>query len=240
MKICLIGYGRMGHEIERVALSRGHEVVGKIDGVWSELPKCDVAIEFTQPDSALGNITRAIEQGVPVVSGTTGWLMDWTDAVNTVDKHDGTLFYASNFSVGIYLFRQINRQLARMMNRFQGYEPAVEEIHHIHKLDYPSGTALTLANEVVEQLATKTETLAYLAPQEAPEHTPNQLLIRSVREDEVPGTHIIRYESTEDCIEIKHEAKGRAALALGAVLAAEFVQGKKGLYGMEDLIGNDW
>ncbi|MBR8703276.1 4-hydroxy-tetrahydrodipicolinate reductase [Porphyromonas levii] len=239
MKICLVGYGRMGHEIERVALSRGHEIVGKIDGAWNELPQCDVAIEFTQPDSALGNITKALEQGVPVVSGTTGWLLDWDKAVNAVDQNNGTLFYASNFSVGIYLFRQINRQLARMMNRFSGYEPMVEEVHHIHKLDYPSGTALTLANEVVEQLASKTETLAYLAPSEMPEHAPNQLLIRSVREGEVPGTHIIRYESAEDSIEIKHEAKGRAALALGAVLAAEFVQGKKGLFGMEDLISLD-
>ncbi|MBR8773948.1 4-hydroxy-tetrahydrodipicolinate reductase [Porphyromonas levii] len=239
MKICLVGYGRMGHEIERVALSRGHEIVGKIDGAWNELPQCDVAIEFTQPDSALGNITKALAQGVPVVSGTTGWLLDWDKAVNAVDQNNGTLFYASNFSVGIYLFRQINRQLARMMNRFSGYEPMVEEVHHIHKLDYPSGTALTLANEVVEQLASKTETLAYLAPSEMPEHASNQLLIRSVREDEVPGTHIIRYESAEDSIEIKHEAKGRAALALGAVLAAEFVQGKKGLFGMEDLISLD-
>ncbi|WP_018358767.1 4-hydroxy-tetrahydrodipicolinate reductase [Porphyromonas levii] len=239
MKICLVGYGRMGHEIERVALSRGHEIVGKIDGAWNELPQCDVAIEFTQPDSALGNITKALAQGIPVVSGTTGWLLDWDKAVNAVDQNNGTLFYASNFSVGIYLFRQINRQLARMMNRFSGYEPMVEEVHHIHKLDYPSGTALTLANEVVEQLASKTETLAYLAPSEMPEHTPNQLLIRSVREGEVPGTHIIRYESAEDSIEIKHEAKGRAALALGAVLAAEFVQGKKGLFGMEDLISLD-
>lgn len=239
MKICLVGYGRMGHEIERVALSRGHEIVGKIYGAWNELPQCDVAIEFTQPDSALGNITKALEQGVPVVSGTTGWLLDWDKAVNAVDQNNGTLFYASNFSVGIYLFRQINRQLARMMNRFSGYEPMVEEVHHIHKLDYPSGTALTLANEVVEQLASKTETLAYLAPSEMPEHASNQLLIRSVREDEVPGTHIIHYESAEDNIEIKHEAKGRAALALGAVLAAEFVQGKKGLFGMEDLIPLD-
>lgn len=239
MKICLVGYGRMGHEIERVALSRGHEIVGKIDGAWNELPQCDVAIEFTQPDSALGNITKALAQGIPVVSGTTGWLLDWDKAVNAVDQNNGTLFYASNFSVGIYLFRQINRQLARMMNRFSGYEPMVEEVHHIHKLDYPSGTALTLANEVVEQLASKTETLAYLAPSEMPEHASNQLLIRSVREDEVPGTHIIHYESAEDNIEIKHEAKGRAALALGAVLAAEFVQGKKGLFGMEDLIPLD-
>lgn len=236
MNICLIGYGRMGHEIERVALSRGHQIVGKIDAEWRELPECDVVIEFTQPDSALGNITKAMAVGVPVVSGTTGWLMDWPEAVHAVDKYDGTLFYASNFSVGVYLFRQINRQLARMMNHFQSYEPTVEEIHHIHKLDYPSGTALTLADDMVEQLASKSETLAYLSSDDAPEHRADQLLICSVREDEVPGTHTVRYESGEDSIEIKHEAKSRAALALGAVLAAEFVQGKKGIYGMEDLI----
>lgn len=239
MRICLIGYGRMGHEVERVALSRGHEVVAKLDGEWEHLPECDVAIEFTIPEAACGNISKALEQGVKVVSGTTGWLKDWNEVVATVDRNNGTLFYASNFSVGVYIFRQINRQLARMMNHFPDYEPTMEEVHHIHKVDYPSGTALTLANDVIEQLASKTEPLAYLAPEHAPEHRSDQLLIRSVREGEVPGIHSITYESEVDKIEITHEAKGRAGLALGAVLAAEFVQGRQGVFSMEDLVRLD-
>lgn len=239
MRICLIGYGRMGHEVEKVALSRRHEIVGRLDGEWDRLPECDVAIEFTTPESAFDNIYKAIEQNVKVVSGTTGWLRRWDDAVTAVDRNKGTLFYASNFSIGVYIFRQINRQLARMMNHFPDYQPTMEEVHHIHKLDYPSGTALTLADDVIEQLASKTESLAYLAPDKAPEHRPDKLLIRSVREGEVPGTHTITYESDVDKIEITHEAKDRAGLALGAVLAAEFVQNKQGVYGMEDLVQLD-
>lgn len=236
MKICIIGYGKMGHEVERIALSRGHEVVEKLDAQWDKLPECDVAIEFTTPETAFDNISRAIKQGVPVVSGTTGWLKRYDDVLTEVDRHDGAFFYASNFSIGIYLFRQLNKYLAKMMNFFPEYDASMEEIHHIHKLDYPSGTALTLADEVIEQLAVKTEPKPYLAPDEQPDVTPGQLLIRSIREGEVPGTHTIHYESEEDVIEIKHAAKGRAGLARGAVLAAEFLQGKKGVYGMEDLV----
>ncbi|MDN4754060.1 4-hydroxy-tetrahydrodipicolinate reductase [Porphyromonadaceae bacterium W3.11] len=236
MKICIIGYGKMGHEVERIALSRGHEVVGKLDAQWDTLPECDVAIEFTTPETAFENISKAIKQGVPIVSGTTGWLKKYDDILTEVDRHEGSFFYASNFSIGIYLFRQLNKHLAKMMNFFPEYDASMEEIHHIHKLDYPSGTALTLADEVIEQLAVKTESKPYLATDAKPDATPEQLLIRSVREGEVPGTHTIRYESEEDVIEIKHEAKGRAGLARGAVLAAEFIQGKKGVFGMEDLV----
>lgn len=226
----------MGHEIEQVALSRGHNIVGRLETGWEQLPHCNVAIEFTQPNQALNNITRVLQEGIPIVSGTTGWLKDFDEAVTEMDRNHGTFFYASNFSVGVYLFRQINRSLAKLMNRFPSYEPIVEEVHHIHKVDYPSGTALTLANEMIEQLASKWESKAYLLPKEMPENKQGELIIRSIRKDEVPGTHTIRYESGEDIIEIKHEAKGRRGLALGAVLAAEFIQGKKGLYSMEDLI----
>lgn len=227
----------MGHEIERVAVSRGHNVVGKLEAGWEELPSCDVAIEFTQPTTALQNITKALEQGVPIVSGTTGWLKDWEKAVAEVERYSGAFFYASNFSIGVYLFRLINRQLAHLMNSYPNYHPSLEEIHHIHKLDYPSGTALTLANDMLEELANKWECKAYMDTCEAPEDKEGQLLIRSVREGEVPGTHIIRYESDEDLIEIKHEAKGRSGLALGAVLAGEFLLGKKGVFEMKDLVG---
>lgn len=239
MKICLIGYGRMGREIERIAVSRDHEVVAKIDGEWSEIPTCDVAIEFTQPSAALDNILKCLSAGVPVVSGTTGWLERWDEAIDATNKSDGTLFYSSNFGIGVYLFSQVNKQLARMMNHYKSYEPTIEEIHHIHKLDYPSGTALSLANDVLSELDTKSKIYSYLAPGKAPEHRGEQLLIKSIRQDEVPGSHIIRYESPEDILEIRHEAKGRAALALGAVLAAEYIQGKKGVFGMKDLIQLD-
>lgn len=236
MNICIIGYGKMGHEVEQVALQRGHNIVDRLDGTWESIPECDVAIEFTTPATAFENITKAIRQGIPIVSGTTGWLQRWEDAITEVDRHHGALFYASNFSIGIFLFRQLNRQLAKLMNRFPEYEVTMEEIHHIHKLDYPSGTALTLADDIIEQLALKTEPIAYLAPAEVPTHHSEQLLIHSIRENEVPGTHSIRYESNEDVIEFTHKAKGRTGLALGAVMAAEFLKGKKGVFGMEDLL----
>lgn len=237
MKICIIGYGKMGHEVERIALQRGHEIVGKLDGQWEEIPPCDVAIEFTTPSTAFDNISKGIQQGIPIVSGTTGWLSQWDDILTIVDQHKGALFYASNFSIGIYLFRKLNHYLGQMMNHYPQYEASMEEVHHIHKLDYPSGTALTLANDLIEQLAIKTQSRAYLSPEPQPSDAkPEELLIRSIRKDEVPGTHTIRFESEEDLIEIKHEAKGRSGLALGAVMAAEFLQNKKGVYGMEDLV----
>ena len=239
MRICLLGYGRMGHEVERVALSRGHEIVAKIDSEWDTLPSCDAVIEFTRPGVAYENITKCIKQGAPIVSGTTGWLEQWDKAVECVKQHDGTFFYASNFSIGIYLFRLINVYMAKLMNHYPNYLPSVEETHHIHKLDYPSGTALTIANDMIEHLDAKSEVLAYLEPNKAPSHSDDQLLIASIRKDSVPGTHVVKYESKEDILTLSHEAKGREGLALGAVLAAEFVVGKKGIYGMEDLIQLD-
>lgn len=236
MKICLLGYGRMGKEVEQVALSRHHEIVGKINEECDSLPDCDVVIEFTQPTVAFSNIQKVVSQGIPVVSGTTGWLDRWDEMVEFIQANDGTLFYASNFSVGVYLFRQLNKTLAKMMSHYPNYEPSIEEIHHIHKLDYPSGTALTIANDMLDHLQSKSEPLAYLEAEGIPQHDDKELLIGSIRRGEVPGTHTVKYESCEDIISISHEAKGRAGLALGAVLAAEFVCGKRGIFGMEDLI----
>ena len=239
MRICLLGYGRMGHEVEQVALSRGHKIAATVDSDWDTLPSCDIVIEFSRPEAAFNNITKCIQQGLPIVSGTTGWLEQWGKAVDCVKQNNGTLFYASNFSVGVYLFRLINTYMARLMNHYPNYLPTVEETHHIHKLDYPSGTALTIANEMLEYLDSKSETLAYLEPNKVPTHRDDQLLITSIRRDSVPGTHVVKYESEEDVLTLSHEAKGRKGLALGAVLAAEFVVDKKGIYGMEDLIQLD-
>lgn len=239
MRICLLGYGRMGHEVEQVALSRGHKIVATVDSNWDTLPSCDIVIEFSRPEAAFYNITKCIQQGLPIVSGTTGWLEQWDKAVECVKQNNGTFFYASNFSVGVYLFRLINTYMARLMNHYPNYAPTVEETHHIHKLDYPSGTALTIANEMLEYLDSKSETLAYLEPNKVPTHRDDQLLITSIRKDSVPGTHVVKYESEEDVLTLSHKAKGRKGLALGAVLAAEFVVDKKGIYGMEDLIRLD-
>lgn len=229
----------MGHEVEQAALSRGHKIVATVDSDWDTLPSCDIVIEFSRPEAAFNNITKCIQQGLPIVSGTTGWLEQWNKAVECVKQNNGTFFYASNFSVGVYLFRLINTYMARLMNHYPNYAPTVEETHHIHKLDYPSGTALTIANEMIEYLDSKSETLAYLEPNEVPTHRDDQLLITSIRRDSVPGTHVVKYESEEDVLTLSHEAKGRKGLALGAVLAAEFVVDKKGIYGMEDLIQLD-
>lgn len=236
MDICLLGYGRMGKEVERIALSRGHKIVSRIDKRCDKLPECDVVIEFTRPEEAFDNIKMSISQCIPIVSGTTGWLDRWDEIVRIVNEQNGALFYASNFSIGVFLFRVLNKTLAKMMNHHPNYEPSLEEIHHIHKLDYPSGTALTIANDILELLDNKSEILAYLSSEKEPAHNDSQLCIASIRRGEVPGTHTVRYESPEDIISITHEAKGRAGLALGAVLAAEFVCDKKGVFGMDDLI----
>lgn len=236
MDICLLGYGRMGKEVERIALSRGHKIVSRIDKRCDKLPECDVVIEFTRPEEAFDNIKMSISQCIPIVSGTTGWLDRWDEIVRIVNEQNGALFYASNFSIGVFLFRVLNKTLAKMMNHHPNYEPSLEEIHHIHKLDYPSGTALTIANDILELLDNKSEILAYLSSEKEPAYNDSQLCIASIRRGEVPGTHTVRYESPEDIISITHEAKGRAGLALGAVLAAEFVCDKKGVFGMNDLI----
>ena len=248
MKIALIGYGKMGKEIERIARSRGHEIVCIIDldnqnDFTSEaFRSADVAIEFTNPQAAYGNYLRAFEAGVKVVSGSTGWLKDHGDDVRRLCTDEGkTLFWASNFSLGVAIFSAVNKYLARIMNQFPEYDVAMEETHHIHKLDAPSGTAITLAEGIIENLDRKTRWVK--GTLQAPDGTvtgttqcaPDELPVSAIRRDEVPGIHSIRYDSAADSITITHDAKNRSGFALGAVLAAEYTAQHTGLLTMEDL-----
>ena len=235
MKIALIGYGKMGHEIEKIALNRGHEVVCAID--LNEAYKfeseafrsADVAIEFTSPESAFNNYKKAFAANIPVVSGTTGWL-DKLDEIKRECRENGqTFFYASNYSIGVNIFFAVNSYLARIMNNFPSYNVRMTETHHIHKLDAPSGTAITLAEGILEQVDRKERWVLET------EEKPTDLAIHAIREGEVPGIHEIIYDSEADYISIKHDAKSRAGFALGAVVAAEFTAGKKGFLGMKDL-----
>ena len=248
MKIALIGYGKMGKEIERIARSRGHEIVSIIDldnqqDFASEaFRSADVAIEFTNPQAAYGNYLRAFEAGVKVVSGSTGWLKDHGDDVRRLCTEEGkTLFWASNFSLGVAIFSAVNKYLARIMNQFPEYDVTMEETHHVHKLDAPSGTAITLAEDIVKNLDRKARWVkgTLLAPDGTvsgnAQCAPDELPVNSVRRDEMPGIHTIRYESEADSITLTHDAKNRSGFALGAVLAAEYAATHTGLLTMEDL-----
>lgn len=248
MKIALIGYGKMGHMIESIALERGHEIVSIIDIDNREdfdsdaFRSADVAIEFTTPHTAYDNYLKAFEQGVKVVSGSTGWLSEHGDEVRRMCTEEGkTLFWSSNFSLGVAIFSAVNKYLARIMNRFEAYDVKMEEVHHIHKLDAPSGTAITLAEGILENLDRKTEWVkgSLLAPDGTisgeQEHPANQLEINSIRRDEVPGIHSICYDSEADMITITHDAHNRKGFALGAVLAAEYTAEHEGLLSMSDL-----
>lgn len=236
MKIALIGYGKMGHEIEKVALERGHEIVCIIDENEEqkfnspEFKSADVAIEFTSPKSAVGNYLKAFATNVPVVSGTTGWLERLDEIKSACENDNQTFFYASNFSLGVNIFFALNKHLAKIMNRFPDYDVRMEETHHIHKLDAPSGTAITLAEGILENFDNKTSWKLNETDNE------NELKIESFREGEVSGIHSIIYESEADTICITHDAKSRRGFALGAVLAAEFTKDKKGFLGMEDML----
>ena len=248
MKIALIGYGKMGKQIESIARSRGHEIVSIIDldnqqDFNSEaFRSADVAIEFTNPQAAYGNYLRAFEAGVKVVSGSTGWLKDHGDDVRRLCTEEGkTLFWASNFSLGVAIFSAVNKYLARIMNQFPEYDVTMEETHHVHKLDAPSGTAITLAEGILNNLDRKTSWVkgTLLAPDGtlsgSTQCAPEELPISSIRRDEVPGIHSIRYDSDADSITITHDAKNRSGFALGAVLAAEYTAQHTGLLTMEDL-----
>ena len=236
MKIALIGYGKMGHEIEKIALERGHEVVCIIDMHEEEkfdspaFSSADVAIEFTSPGSALQNYRRAFAAGVPVVSGTTGWLEHLPSIREACEKEGKTFFYASNFSLGVNIFFALNNYLAKIMNQFPAYDASIEETHHIHKLDAPSGTAITLAEGILKQIDRKEK---WVLNEEGDK---DELTITSLREGEVPGIHSVTYESEDDLIRITHEAMSRRGLALGAVLAAEFTQGRQGFLSMNDML----
>lgn len=248
MKLALIGYGKMGKEIEQIALSRGHKIVCIIDvnnpqDFASEaFRSAEVAIEFTAPSVAHDNCIKAFEAGVKVVSGSTGWIDKCDEEMRRLCREEGkTLFWSSNFSLGVAIFSAVNKYLARIMNQFPGYDVTMSETHHIHKLDAPSGTAITLAEGILENLDRKAQwskgTLT------APDGTVNgsllvpadTLRIDSIREGEVPGIHSIRYESEADSIVITHDAKNRKGFALGAVLAAEYTAGHHGFLGMNDL-----
>ena len=248
MKIALIGYGKMGKQIESIARSRGHEIVSIIDldnqqDFNSEaFRSADVAIEFTNPQAAYGNYLRAFEAGVKVVSGSTGWLKDHGDDVRRLCTEEGkTLFWASNFSLGVAIFSAVNKYLARIMNQFPEYDVTMEETHHVHKLDAPSGTAITLTEGILDNLGRKTRWVkgTLLAPDGtlsgSTQCAPEELPISSIRRDEVPGIHSIRYDSDADSITITHDAKNRSGFALGAVLAAEYTAQHTGLLTMEDL-----
>ena len=236
MKIALIGYGKMGKIIERIALERGHEIVSVIDidnreDFQSEaFRSADVAIEFTTPHIALQNYDEAFRAGVAVVSGTTGWTEHLEEVKANVEKNNHTLFWSSNFSLGVNIFMTLNSYLAKMMNQFPDYNVEMTEIHHTQKLDAPSGTAITLAEGILGNLDRKTVWV------KDTENNSDELAIKSIREGQVPGIHTICYESAVDSIEITHDAKSREGFALGAVVAAEFTAGKKGFLGMGDLL----
>jgi len=235
MKIALIGYGKMGRMIEQIAIARGHDVVCRIDidnqqdFESAEFRSADVAIEFTAPSVAFGNIQRCFAAGVKVVSGSTGWFAQHEAEMRKACEQDGkTLFWASNFSVGVAIFNAVNRYLAGIMNGFPEYDVELEETHHVHKLDHPSGTAITLANDIVERIDRK-EAWA--------EDTtdPKLLRIDNIRRGEVPGIHTVRYDSEADLITITHDAHSRKGFALGAVLAAEYTANHQGLLSMKDM-----
>jgi 4-hydroxy-tetrahydrodipicolinate reductase len=232
----LIGYGKMGKAIEQIALKRGHTVPVIIDmNNGADLKKItskdvDAAIEFTQPESAFENIKQCIENGVPIVSGTTGWLEKRPEIEALCKAKGGAFFYASNYSVGVNLFFHFNKYLARIMNKHPEYEVATEEIHHTAKKDAPSGTGITLAEGILENIDRKTKWV------NEESKNANELSIVSKRIDPYPGEHTIVYSSAIDNIEIKHTAHSREGFATGAVMAAEFVAGKKGIFGMEDML----
>ncbi len=236
MKIALIGYGKMGQTIEKIAKKRGHEIVSIIDinnpeDVNSDAFKsADVAIEFTRPDVALSNIRSCFNANIPIVCGTTGWSDHMPEIRKEIEDGNKTLFWSSNYSLGVNIFFALNKYLARLMNQFPGYAVEMTEVHHTQKLDAPSGTAITLAEGILENLDRKDKWV------KETEKNPDELAIKSIREGEVPGIHTICYESEEDSITITHDAKSRQGFALGAVIAAEFTAGKKGLLGMSDLL----
>lgn len=230
MKIALFGYGKMGQMIERVATEKGHEIVAKIDIDTKTIDYAtfDVAIDFSTPQAAYGNISQCLENNIPVISGTTGWLAKYDTIVSLCKKTNGAFIYASNFSLGVNIFFELNQQLAKMMGHLKQYETGIEEIHHTQKLDAPSGTAITLAEGIVENTAYE----GWKLDEKETAHIP----IISKRIGQTPGTHTITYSSPVDDIEIKHTAHNREGFAEGAVIAAEWIIGKTGVFTMRDVL----
>jgi 4-hydroxy-tetrahydrodipicolinate reductase len=235
MNIALLGYGKMGKEIEAIALQRGHTIVLKVSKdnaatfTTDDLKKSDVAIEFSTPHTVISNIKKCFDARVPVVVGATGWYDEFEMVQELCLQKNASLFHATNFSLGVNLFFKLNTYLAELMNKYDSYNVEMEEIHHIHKLDKPSGTAISLANQIIEKNDRKKNW-------SISDKNPETVFIKDIREGEVPGTHIIKYTSSIDDIEIMHRAHNRKGFALGAVIAAEYIYGKKGIFTMKDLI----
>lgn len=236
MKIALIGYGKMGKEIEQILIARGHTIpliidlnnTNDLDA--AHLKEIDVAIEFTTPSTAYGNVVKCLEAGVPVVCGTTAWLDKLPQVEQLCKEKNGAFFYASNYSIGVNIFFEINRRLAQLMNRFGEYDVTIEETHHTQKKDAPSGTAVTLAEGILENLDRKQKWVCGTTT------VPEELEVVAIRRSVVPGTHTVTYESDVDSLSVTHMAKSRRGFALGAVLAAEFLYGKTGIFSMKDLM----
>ncbi|MUU77610.1 4-hydroxy-tetrahydrodipicolinate reductase [Winogradskyella endarachnes] len=230
MKIALLGYGRMGKSIETIALNRNHSIVLKVSDADSDynFKDAEVAIDFSIPTVAVYNIKKALDAGVPVISGTTGWLEQYDDVVSYCKEKNGTFLYASNFSLGVNIFFEINKRLSELMSGFSEYKIEMEEIHHTKKLDAPSGTAITLAEEIIKNSTYKNWTL------EQPKA--NEIFIDAKRIEDVPGTHEVTYNSEIDSISIKHTAHSRQGFAMGAVIAAEWIKNKKGVFTMKDVL----
>jgi 4-hydroxy-tetrahydrodipicolinate reductase len=231
MKIALLGYGKMGKVIEKIALERGHEIVLRktSDTTYSGLENADVAIDFSVPTSAVANISECLNIGIPVVSGTTGWLEEYPKMVSLCENKKGSFIYSSNFSLGVNLFFELNTHLAKMMSKFKNFSASMEEIHHTQKLDAPSGTAITLAKGIIANSDYKNWTLDKNSKE-------NEIYIDAQRIENVLGTHSIFYSSEVDTIEIKHTAHSRDGFALGSIIAAEWLVGKKGVFTMKDVL----
>jgi 4-hydroxy-tetrahydrodipicolinate reductase len=237
MNIALIGYGRMGHEIEEMAISRGHAVKLIIDidnghdFVEAEFSDIDAAIEFTVPESAFSNISKCLQMKKPVVSGTTGWLNDYNKAVELCSRNGSSFIYSSNFSVGVNILFRLNSELAAIMDKLNDYKVSIEEIHHVKKLDAPSGTAISLADGIIKN---NKRYNGWTLPDK---QAADRIIIKSVREGNVPGTHMVEWDSEIDKLTLRHEARGRKGFALGAVLAAEYIATRKGVFTMTDVLG---
>lgn len=237
MKIVIIGYGKMGKTIERIAKESGHSIVGHIDINTSEEERtalylnADVGIEFSHPDAAFANIKHAITHGLPVVSGTTGWLAQYDEIQSLVTETSGSFFYASNYSIGVNIFWSINERLAQVMNDYPNYNIQMEEIHHIHKMDQPSGTAITTVEGITQHNHRKENWTLN------PEGAPNEISINCIRQGEVFGTHTVEYVSPIDTIRLNHEAHTRDGFGQGAVMAAQWILGKQGVFGMKEMLG---
>ncbi len=230
MKIAVLGYGRMGKEIEKIAISRGHEILIKKDiDALIDITLADVAIDFSEPGSAFNNISDCLKNNVPVISGTTGWLDKYQDAVTLCKKEKGAFIYASNFSLGVNIFFELNKQLAKMMRNLEDYRISMEEIHHTKKLDAPSGTAITLAEGIIENSSKENWELGENTSEE-------NIPIVAKRIPDVPGTHAVLYRSEVDTLEIKHTAHSRKGFALGAIVASEWILGKTGVFSMKDVL----